>query len=146
MTWPIRWKVTVGTLVAVACGLLIAGVMAVQSLERQYLTRLGEVLEAKTKLIEYGFQPLFQSPSRHPPSHDLQALARDLGNRASARVTVVAADGTVLADSAIQDADLPTVENHKSRPEIQQAFSADMDRTFAQATPPASERCIALSC
>jgi two-component system phosphate regulon sensor histidine kinase PhoR len=123
MTWSIRWKVTIGTLAAVACGLVIAGVMAVQSLERRHLTQFGEVLEAKTNLVEYGFQPQFHSPALHPTPSDLQEIARDLGNRASVRVTLVTADGTVLADSAVGDADLSAIENHKSRPEIQQAFS-----------------------
>src|SRR5690349_13991071 len=123
MTWSIRWKVAFGTLVAVACGLLIAGVMAVRSLEQRHLTQFGEVLEAKTQLVEYGFQPLFHSSSPPPTPSSLQETARDLGNRASARVTLVAADGTVLADSAVRDADLSTMENHKSRPEIEQAFS-----------------------
>ncbi len=123
MTWSIRWKVAFGTLVAVACGLLIAGVMTVQSLEQRYLTQFGDELEAKIKLVEYGFQPLFRTFSSHPTSSSLQETARDLGNRAAARVTLIAADGTVLADSAVRDADLSAVENHKSRPEIQQALS-----------------------
>lgn len=123
MTWSIRWKVALGTLAAVACGLLIAGVMTVRSLEQQYLAQFGDALEAKTKLVEYGFQPLFSSFSRHPTLSALQETARDLGNRASARVTLIAADGTVLADSAVRDADVSALENHTSRPEIQQAFS-----------------------
>ncbi|MFZ1802648.1 MAG: ATP-binding protein [Nitrospira sp.] len=123
MTWSIRWKVTLGTLVAVACGLLIAGVMTVQSLEHRHLSQFGDALEAKTKLVEYGFQPLFHPPSTHPTSSALQETARDLGNRASARVTLVAADGTVLADSTARDVDVPAIENDKSRPEIQQALS-----------------------
>lgn len=123
MTWSIRWKVAFGTLVAVACGLLIAGVMTVQSLEQRHLTQFGVALEAKTKLVEYGFRPLFHPSSSHPTPSSLQETARDLGNRASARVTLIAADGTVLADSAVRDAGLSAVENHKSRPEIQQALS-----------------------
>ncbi|TKB90317.1 MAG: cell wall metabolism sensor histidine kinase WalK [Nitrospira sp.] len=123
MTWSIRWKVTLGTLVAVACGLLIAGVMTVQSLEHRHLSQFGDALEAKTKLVEYGFQPLFHPLSTHPTPSALQETARDLGNRASARVTLVAADGTVLADSTARDADVPAIENDKSRPEIQQALS-----------------------
>ncbi|MEQ1563415.1 MAG: ATP-binding protein, partial [Nitrospiraceae bacterium] len=51
----------------------------------------------------------------------LQAAVRDLGARAFARVTVVALDGLVLADSAVSDNTLSTVENHLARPEIQQA-------------------------
>ncbi len=123
MTWSIRWKVTLGTLVAVACGLLVAGVMTIQSLEQRYLTQFGDELEAKTKLVAYGFQTLFHPSSSHPPPSALQETARDLGNRASASVTLVTADGTVLADSAVRDADVPAIENHKSRPEIQQALS-----------------------
>lgn len=123
MTWSIRWKVTLGTLVAVACGLLVAGVMTVKSLEQRYLAQFGDELEAKTKLVEYGFQSLFLSSSSHPTPSSLQETARELGTRASSRVTLVAADGTVLADSALRDADVPAVENHRSRPEIQQALS-----------------------
>ena len=97
--------------------------MGVRSLERQYLAHIGEVLGTKTKLVEYGFQPLFLSPA--PPSSSvLQELARELGSRASARVTLITADGTVLADSAVREADLPAIENHLSRPEIQQALSS----------------------
>lgn len=127
MTWSVRWKVAFGTLVAVTCGLLIAGVMTVQSLEQRYLTQFGDALEAKVQLVEYGFQPLFLSSSL-PTSSSLQETARDLGNRASARVTLVAADGAVLADSAVRDADLSAVESHTSRPEIQQALSTGQGR------------------
>ena len=123
MTLSIRWKVTLGTLLTVACGLLIAGAMTIQSLERQHLAQLREVLEAKTKLVEYGLQPLFHSLSPSPTRSQLQEMARDLGSRASARVTLIAADGTVIADSAVRDGDLSAVENHRSRPEIQQALA-----------------------
>jgi two-component system phosphate regulon sensor histidine kinase PhoR len=135
MSWSIRWKVTIGTLVAVACGLLIAGAMMVQSLEQRYLTQFSDALEAKTKLVEHGFQPPFHSSSSYPTPSSLQETARDLGNRASARVTLVAADGTVLADSAVRDADLSAMENHKSRPEIQQALSTGYGRDIRLSHP-----------
>ncbi|MGC4098902.1 MAG: histidine kinase dimerization/phospho-acceptor domain-containing protein [Nitrospira sp.] len=128
MTWSIRWKVMLGTLVAVACGLLIVGVMTVQSLEQRYLAHFADVLEAKTKLVEHGFQSLFLSSASQPTPSSLQETAQDLGSRASARVTLVAADGTVLADSAVRVTDLSAMENHKSRPEIQQALSKGYGR------------------
>ena len=43
---------------------------------------------------------------------------------ALARVTVISPDGRVLADSAVSDSNLPAVENHLTRPEIQQAVAA----------------------
>ncbi|HSA62510.1 MAG TPA: HAMP domain-containing protein, partial [Nitrospiraceae bacterium] len=128
MTLSIRWKVTLGTLLAVTCGLVIAGIMAIQSLERQETAQLNEVLTARTKLVEYGLQPLFHSPSLRPTQTRLQEVVRDLGSRALARVTLVAADGTVIADSAVRDVDLSAVENHLSRPEIQQALATGHGR------------------
>ncbi len=123
MTWSIRWKVMLGTLVAVVCGLLIASGMTVQALERQRFAQLGEILDAKTKLIEYGFQPLFGRNRSSLSPTQLQETARDLGTRASAQVTLLAADGTVLADSAVQGAELAVIEKHAARPEIDQALS-----------------------
>jgi two-component system, OmpR family, phosphate regulon sensor histidine kinase PhoR len=139
MSWSIRWKVTIGTLVAVACGLMIAGWMTVQSLERQSLEQFNDVMEAKAKLVEYGFQPLFQAPSPHPATSTLQELARELDHRVSTHVTVVAADGTVLADSTVRDTDLSAVDNHRSRPEIQQAFSSGQGRDI-RLSPTTGER------
>lgn len=113
----------IGTQMAVVCGLLIAGVMTVQALERQRLAQLGEVLEAKTKLVEYGFQPLLNRDRSSLPPAQLRETARELGTRAVARVTLIAADGVVLADSAVQSAELTVIEDHNARPDIDQAFS-----------------------
>ncbi|MFO0701220.1 MAG: ATP-binding protein [Nitrospira sp.] len=123
MSWSIRWKVAIGTLVAVACGLLIAGWITVRSLEQRSLTQFSETLEAKAKLVEYSFQTLVQSSMPTITPSRLQDTARDLGSRSAARITVIASDGTVLADSAVRDADIPTLENHTSRPEVVQAFA-----------------------
>jgi two-component system phosphate regulon sensor histidine kinase PhoR len=50
----------------------------------------------------------------------VDAVAREV----HARVTIVAPDGRVLADSAVSGAQLAELENHADRPEVQQAFSA----------------------
>jgi two-component system phosphate regulon sensor histidine kinase PhoR len=57
---------------------------------------------------------------------DLSAASPDgeadsLGRVVSARVTLVALDGTVVGDSELSAADLRLAENHGNRPEIQQA-------------------------
>ncbi|NJL17240.1 MAG: HAMP domain-containing protein, partial [Nitrospira sp.] len=78
---------------------------------------------AKTKLVEYGFQPLFGRNRSSLSPTQLQETARDLGTRASAQVTLLATDGTVLADSAVRGAELAVIEKHTARPEIDQAFS-----------------------
>lgn len=123
MTLPLRWKVTLGALLAVACSLVIAGIVTVQSLERQLLVQLRNDLEAKTQLAEYGLHPLFQSSEQSPPLSRLRSTVRNIGDRAAARITVIAEDGTVIADSAVLDEDLPGLENHRTRPEVQQALA-----------------------
>ena len=128
MKLSIRWKVTLAILLAVTCGLIMAGILAIRSLEQQEIAQLNDVLEARTKLVEYGLLPVLQSPTSRSTESQLHAVVRDLGSRASARITLIAGDGRVLADSAVLDADLPTVENHLSRPEIQQALAVGQGR------------------
>jgi len=129
MTLSIRWKVTLGTLLAITLGLTVAGWLVFQSIERLELARLAEALETRTGLAVYSLEPLFRqsAPESSPPSREfragLQAAARDLGRHALARVTVIAPDGVVLADSATADSEVPRLENHGSRPEVVQAIA-----------------------
>ena len=123
MMWSIRWRVTIGMLAAVVCGLLIAGIIGVHALERESLAQFSTALEAQARLVEYGVQPLFSMSAVPPTSASLQARVRELSTRAAVRVTLVAEDGTVMADSAVADTDLSAVDNHKTRLEVQQALS-----------------------
>ncbi len=123
MTLSIRWKVTIGTLLVLACGLLIARTLAIRSLEQQEIVRSEQILETRTSLVAYGLQPFLAQPRTQASTAQLQAAIRDLSSRALARVTVIAPDGQVLADSAVPDGSLATVENHLARTEIQQAMT-----------------------
>ena len=123
MTLSIRWKVTIGTLLVLACGLLIARTLAIRSLEQQEIVRSEQMLETRTSLVAYGLQPFLTQPESPISTAQLRTAVRDLSSRALARVTVVAPDGQVLADSAVPDGSLATVENHLARTEIQQAVA-----------------------
>ncbi|MDH4186840.1 MAG: cell wall metabolism sensor histidine kinase WalK [Nitrospira sp.] len=123
MTLSIRWKVTIGTLLVLACGLLLARTLAIRSLEQQEIIRSEQMLETRTSLVAYGLQPFLTHPGTPGATPQLQAVVRDLGSRALARVTVIAPEGRVIADSAVSDTDLASVENHLARPEIQQAIA-----------------------
>lgn len=128
MRLSIRWKVALGSLLAVTCGLAVAGLLAMQSLEQQEIAQLNDMLEARSSLVEYGLQPTFAMPPSPEYQTRLREAVRQLDGRASARVTLITADGTVIADSAVDDAGLATVENHLSRPEIQQALATGQGR------------------
>ncbi len=123
MTFSIRWKVTFAALFALLCGFTIAGALAARSLEQQELSQSTAALEVRTALVAYQLRPLLTHQPFPSVAH-LQTLVRELGTRSLARITLVTADGTVLADSAVADRELAGVENHRSRPEIEQALAS----------------------
>lgn len=123
MPLSIRRKVTIATLFALLCGFVIAGFLAARSLEEQEMAQSGLMLEVRTNLVAYELGPLLFGTPSLPPTSRIQELVRELSTRSLARITLVASDGHVIADSAVADRDLDAVENHGTRPEIRQAIA-----------------------
>ncbi len=123
MTLSIRWKVTIGTLLVLACGLLIARELVVRSLDQEKIVQSGLILEARTSLVAYGLQPFLTQSEALLSTSQLQTAVRELSARALARITIITLDGRVLADSAVSEHLLGTLENHLTRPEIQRAVA-----------------------
>ncbi|MGH7220218.1 MAG: ATP-binding protein [Nitrospiraceae bacterium] len=144
MTLSIRWKVTIGTLLVLACGLLIAWALAVRSLDQQEIVQSGQILEARASLVAYGLQPFLTQSGGLSSTSQLQAAVRDLSARSLSRVTVIAPDGRVLADSAVSDSNLATLENQRTRPEIQQVAATGRG-TDLRTSHPTGERTLYLA-
>jgi signal transduction histidine kinase len=121
MNLSIRWKVALGTLLALTLGLAVAGFLAFRSIEHLELLRAEEALSARTGLIAFTLEPLLTRATDRPR---LRTMARELGRHANARVTVIDHAGTVLADSDLEDDAVAQVDNHGTRPEVQQAFAS----------------------
>jgi signal transduction histidine kinase len=121
MTLSIRWKVALGTLLAITLGLAAAGWLALRSIERLELARAEEALSVRAGLVALTLQPLLAQPDA--PAARLQAAARQLGRQAGARVTIIEEGGRVLADSSVPDEAVARIDNHGSRPEVQQALA-----------------------
>jgi two-component system phosphate regulon sensor histidine kinase PhoR len=101
--------------------------MLFQSLEQFELTRVTEALETRTHLVTHTLAPLLP-PHGTPlaPSYpDLQAITRNLAALAHARLTIIAPDGTVIADSDTPDDKIAGLDNHRARPEVMQALSGE---------------------
>ncbi|TKB81623.1 MAG: cell wall metabolism sensor histidine kinase WalK [Nitrospira sp.] len=124
----IRLKAILSALLAVSLGILVAGWLALRSLEQLELARLEETLIVRTELAAYSLTPTL-SPGRPLPlgqreRESLHRATAEIARHALARVTVIAPDGTVLADSTIPaTADASQLENHRRRPEVIQALS-----------------------
>lgn len=100
----------VRSLLVVCAALLISGIVSACVMQRQYLE------DRKNEMRE-----LLNMLSVSEASPDYGALAKKMAKIApdSLRVTFIAPNGKVLGDS---DADPGTMENHKTRPEVQAAF------------------------
>lgn len=96
--------------------LLITAIAVLLSVTRITIANLENGLETslseKARLVETTLEGL--SPGEYQP------VAHDLAQRAQARVTIIDASGTVLADS---EADPLQMENHATRPEFVESLA-----------------------
>jgi two-component system, OmpR family, phosphate regulon sensor histidine kinase PhoR len=86
-----------------------------------YLHGIEDQLVGQARLVSTGAAGQWQVPATLDP------LAKHLGNEASNRVTIIAADGTVLGDS---EADPRQMENHAGRPEVRVALAGGEGRSL----------------
>ena len=106
----------VASAVALAALLLLAG----PALQRRALDQTGETLSAEALLMARVVEDAL---ARGTGQEDLDPLVDAASRDVAARVTVIAADGRVLADSAASGAELRALENHAGRPEVQEALA-----------------------
>jgi len=86
--------------------------------EEQILEQVDKRLRTSAALIRSAVDSRWEGGS----TEVLQAYIRQLGNEIDTRVTLIATDGTVLADSDRIDArQVAVMENHKNRIELAQA-------------------------
>jgi two-component system phosphate regulon sensor histidine kinase PhoR len=102
--------------VAAACLLLVATLVSL-SLPEQTYRRIEQSLVSEAHLVA----DVLSTHERDLPSGAIESEAGRIGKTLPARVTLIAADGTVVGDSMVSGATLSTLENHATRPEVLQA-------------------------
>lgn len=88
-------------------------------------TRTARALEAQALLLAELSAGRLEASPREPAAVALDRLCKDLGQRSGVRLTVVRADGTVLADA---EEDPLLMANHRDRPEIAAALAGGVGR------------------
>ncbi|MBI5501306.1 MAG: HAMP domain-containing protein [Deltaproteobacteria bacterium] len=114
----IRGKLFLASLAAIALSVVVADLYLAKTLDRELTDGVRDDLTVRAELVA-GEARAEGRPIRPDPAWD--AWADERGRTSRARVTVVAADGTVVGDSEVPAADLPPLENHAHRPEIARA-------------------------
>ena len=95
--------------------LLVLTLVIGQGAERLYVDRLREELIDQANLAAFSVS---REEQAEPGAREVADLIDSLAVLGNSRMTLIAADGTVLADSA---ADPSFMKNHNSRPEVMQA-------------------------
>jgi two-component system phosphate regulon sensor histidine kinase PhoR len=116
----LRARVALVALVATAVALSCVLLLVRPGLRERALAHLQASLLAEARLMAR----VVREPLAHGTSTaELDALVDTAAREVRARVTVVAPDGRVLADSALSGRALAEVENHRDRPEVKAALA-----------------------
>jgi two-component system phosphate regulon sensor histidine kinase PhoR len=97
--------------------LAAAFLLVYQRIERSELADLKTKLSDEAALVSARLTPADLASS------GINALSHSLGSRVRSRITIVAADGRVLADSELDAAGVGRMENHAARPEVAGALA-----------------------
>ena len=110
MPQGIQWKITLPFITVIVVCIGVMGIYLVHFVDMNQTDNLRTSLTNEARITAVTSQPFFSSSTAA-----LDGLAKQLGNDINARVTIIATDGTVLADS---EEDPATMENHSNRPEV----------------------------
>ena len=113
-----RLMIALSALVVAVSGL--SGVWVDRALRARELAHIESWLGSSARTVAELARELPFDLAHEP---ELSELALRAAVAAGARVTLIAADGTVVADSEVRLADLASVANHASRPEVNAALA-----------------------
>ena len=102
-------------------------VFSFRAIRTSYIDAKAEHLEDLAHALSLRIEPLLEGEN----NDDLDALVKDWGKGVRTRITVIAPDGVVLADSK---KDPLSMENHGTRDEIVQAIRNGLGRSLRYST------------
>jgi two-component system phosphate regulon sensor histidine kinase PhoR len=111
----IRWRIALPFSILIIVVTTGIGIYVSNLIRQNYLTTLENQLIRQSIILSDEFP---SGISSQVSNLDYQAKADYWADKIDARVTLIAADGTVLGES---DDDIQRMDNHLNRPEIQQA-------------------------
>jgi two-component system, OmpR family, phosphate regulon sensor histidine kinase PhoR len=118
-------KLTLTLVGFVAITSLVAGLYLSHALDRFAVASLESRLVTAGRLLHDDARRLLAGPAGTPA---LDGFVRRAAGPTESRVTLIAPDGVVLADSQVAPADLGGLENHRWRPEVVAALAGGVGR------------------
>ncbi len=118
MFHSIRWRIAIPYVILITIIMLASGIYLSSFMRQTYKNELKSELLAEARLVADNLITPLQSSNPNP--EQINSLASHWSKLLNRRVTIIAANGTVLGDSSENPVDM---ENHLNRPEIKQALS-----------------------
>jgi two-component system phosphate regulon sensor histidine kinase PhoR len=118
-------KLTLTLVGFVAVSIVLAGLYLSRALERLSVEALETRLATVARLLEDEARALLL---RAAPPAEVVAFTTRAARPSESRVTLIALDGRVMADSDVRLEDLGRVENHAGRPEVRAALAGGRGR------------------
>ncbi|HEY3818976.1 MAG TPA: ATP-binding protein [Polyangiaceae bacterium] len=121
MTLSVRTKLFLVSVALIAASMGAADAYLTPSIAGHLTQTIRADLLVRARLVAREAAASPASVTSGEPSWEM--LAHSLAGTANGRVTFIAADGVVLGDSDVPANELARVENHASRPEVEQALA-----------------------
>ena len=118
----LQWRIALAYAALILVSLAVVGFFVVKIIQNSYVADLEERLAQEAGLVAEAAARYLEEPVDLP---GLRAAADRAGQLVDARVTIVGADGQVLADSWQSPGDLA---NQAGQPEVQEALRSGLGR------------------
>jgi len=121
----VRTKLFVMSLGLIVLALLVSDLFLAPRLDRLLAERVKSDLLVRARLMESETAAMVRSevPPHGTGAEAWERLAKALGQRSNARVTLISESGLVLGDSSLDEPGVSRMENHRDRPEISDALT-----------------------
>ena len=116
----IQGRLVAGVAAVVVAVILASGYLAERSLRERETSLLTDSLRERASLVA---ELVGDARIRAGARAELQGRALRAAAAAGARVTLIAPDGLVVADSGVPEGELAALENHAARPEVRAALA-----------------------
>ncbi len=110
------WQIFPATLVIILFSILAVGWYSSYSVDDFYIKESAADLVNRANLVKSTVVDLLEAGNEE----ELHQFTIESGRASETRITVIAGDGTVLADTKENPA---SMDNHRLRPEIDEAFN-----------------------
>ncbi len=124
MKFRVRTKLFVMSLGLIVLALLVSDLFLAPRLDRLLVERVKSDLLVRARLMETDTSALARQgvSIEGTDAERWERLAKELGSRSSARVTLISESGQVLGDSSLDEPGVSRMENHRDRPEVAEAL------------------------